>query len=123
MPERSSIGPAREAWLADFHNRGERDRRALADAEAAVGLFNAHMTGRKEALFWPTIGAALTAKHHWVRIACDSCNTTTELDLRVKRRDPNASIRVVLPDVRCPRCNGSGRPRIIGLSQFASATP
>jgi hypothetical protein len=34
----------------------------------------------------------------------------------VKRRDPDALIRVALNDVRCPRYNGHGRTRIVGLS-------
>jgi hypothetical protein len=38
------------------------------------------------------------------------------IDLRVKPRDPEASIRVALRDVQCPRCNGYGRPRIIALA-------
>jgi hypothetical protein len=42
-----------------------------------------------------------------------------DLDLRVKPRDPDASVRVDLRDVLCPRCNGHGRPRIAGLAQQA----
>jgi hypothetical protein len=48
-------------------------------------------------------------------ITCDACGTITELDLTVKRRDPNASIRVALEDVRCPRCRGDGG-RIVKLA-------
>src|SRR5262249_54058879 len=33
--------------------------------------------------FWPKIIAALTSKHHWLIIACDSCGTVVDLDLRV----------------------------------------
>src|SRR5262249_2778656 len=44
------------------------------------------------AWFWPKIAAALTSKHHWLIIACDSCGTVVDLDLRVKPRDPEASI-------------------------------
>ncbi len=47
------------------------------------------------------IGAALTAKHHWLIIACDSCGTVVDLDLRVKARDPDARVRIALDDVRC----------------------
>ena len=54
----------------------------------------------------------MTSKHH--RLIIDSCDTMVDLDLRVKR---TISVRVVLRDVRCPRCNGQGRPRIIALSQ------
>ena len=43
-----------------------------------------------------------------------------DMDLRVKPRDPEASIRVALRGVQCPRCNGHGRPRIIGLAQWPS---
>jgi len=38
----------------------------------------------------------------------------------VRSRDPEASIRVVLRGVQCPRCNGHGRPRIIALSRWPS---
>jgi len=63
------------------------------------------------------IAAALKSEHHWLVINCDSCEAITDLDLRVKSRDPEASIRVALRDVQCPRCNGHGRPRIIALAQ------
>jgi len=53
-------------------------------------------------------------------IACDSCDTVVDLDLRVKPRDPEASIRVALRGVQCPRCNGHGRPRIIALARHPS---
>jgi hypothetical protein len=43
-----------------------------------------------------------------------------DLDLRVKPRDPDASVRVALREVQCPRCNGYGRSRIIGLAQWPS---
>jgi hypothetical protein len=43
-----------------------------------------------------------------------------DLDLSVKRRDPEAPIRVALNDVRCPRCNGHGHPRIVALSRYPS---
>ena len=48
------------------------------------------------------------------------CDSVVDLDLRVKPRDPEASIRVALRDVQCPRCNGHGRPRIIALARDAS---
>jgi hypothetical protein len=54
--------------------------------------------------------------HHRVR----RLRTVIDLDLTVKRRDPDASIRVALNDVRCPRCNGHGRTRIVGPSRYPS---
>jgi hypothetical protein len=68
------------------------------------------------AWFWPTIAAVLAFKTR----ACDSCGTVIDLDLTVKRRDPEASVRVALRDMRCPRCNGYGRPRIIALAWLPS---
>src|SRR5262249_4144506 len=68
----------------------------------------------------PRLPPALTSKHHWLIIACDTCGTVVDLDLRVKPRDPEASIRVALRDVQCPRCNGHGRPRIIVLAGHPS---
>jgi hypothetical protein len=48
------------------------------------------------------------------------CGTVVDMDLRVKSRDPEASVSVALRDVRCPRCNGYGRPRIIALARHPS---
>jgi hypothetical protein len=78
--------------------------------------FNAILSAKGYVWFWPKIAAALTSKHHWLIIACDSCGTVIDLDLRMKPRDPEASVRVALRDVQCPRCNGHGKPRIIALS-------
>jgi hypothetical protein len=63
------------------------------------------------------------SKHHWLIINCDSCGTVVDLDLRIKPRDPEASVRVALRDVQCPRCNGYGRPRSLrwrGIRRFDS---
>jgi molybdenum cofactor biosynthesis enzyme len=101
----------------------ERMQRAWAaegDALATVRRFNAILSAKGYVWFWPKIAAALTAKHHWLIIACDSCGTVTDLDLTMKPRDPEASIRVALRDVQCPRCNGFGRPRIVALARQPS---
>ena len=100
--------------------RAARDREAIADALATIEQFNGRVTAGKSAWFWPTIGAALVTKHHWLVIACDSCGTIIEMDLTVKRRDPDASIRAALRDVCCPRCNGHGRTRIAKVAKFPS---
>jgi hypothetical protein len=106
--------------IRDNVERMRREREAYADALATVEQFNARLSAKKSAWFWPTITAALVSKHHWLIIACDSCGTVIDLDLTVKRRDPNAPIRIALDDVRCPRCNGYGRTRIVGLSRYSS---
>ena len=101
---RDNVRRMRQAW--------EAQRNALA----TVRRFNATLSAKGYVWFWPKIAAALTSKHHWLVINCDSCGTVVDLDLRVKPRDPEASIRVALRDVQCPRCNGDSRPQIIALS-------
>jgi hypothetical protein len=100
--------------------RAERDHEAMADALATIQTFNARLAAGRPAWFWPTIGAALATRHHWLVIACDACGMSTDLDLRVKLRDPDASIRIALRGVLCPRCNGHGSPRFIALARFPS---
>ena len=101
-------------------NIAPEEREAYEDALAIVRQFNARLCAKKTAWFWPTVSAALASKHHWLFIACDACNTVIDLDLTVKPRDPDAPIRVALNDVRCPRCDGHGRTRIVGLSRYPS---
>jgi hypothetical protein len=112
----------REAEFDDFFARLQRERQAECDALATVRRFNATLGAKRHSWFWPKISAALTAKHPWLEIACDSCGIVNWLDLRMKSRDPEASIRVALRDVRCPRCNGHGRPRIAGLARQPGRT-
>ncbi|MGE5166103.1 MAG: hypothetical protein ACM3IH_19045 [Sphingobacteriales bacterium] len=100
--------------------RMRRQQRAQQEALDAVRRFNATVSARGHAWSWPTVAAALVSKHHWLVVACDSCGTVVDLDLRVKPRDADATVRVALRDVQCPRCNGHGRPRIVGLAQRPS---
>jgi hypothetical protein len=100
--------------------RMKRTWAAEREALRVVRQFNAVHSTRGAVWFWPTIAAATTAKHPWLVVACDTCGTVIDLDLRMKPRDPEASVRVALRDVRCPRCNGYGRPRIVGLARNSS---
>lgn len=100
--------------------RMRREQQAQEEALDAVRRFNAVASAGGRVWSWPTVAAALTSRHHWLVVTCDSCGTVVDLDLRVKPRDPDASVRVALRDVQCPRCNGHGRPRIVGLAQYAS---
>ena len=98
MPEKYTRGHNHERVQAV-----ERMRRAAQDereALAVVRRFNATASAGGRVWFWPTIGAALASKHHWLVVLCDSCGTVVDLDLRVKRRDPDASVRE-----RCVRCS------------------
>ena len=44
-------------------------------ALAPVRHFNARLSAKGYSWFWPKIAAALTSKHHWLVINCDSCGT------------------------------------------------
>ena len=97
-------------------------KRTRQRALEVVELWNARLAALEDPLFVPTIRAALITGHHWMIVACRSCDTVIDLDLRVKRRPPEATILTALRDVRCPRCNGNGRPQIMKLSENASYT-
>jgi hypothetical protein len=118
MPERN--GRARSEQIRDTLRTMADDWNAAAEATVAVEQFNARLSAKKFVWAWPTIAAALISKHHWLIVACDSCGTVIDLDLRVKRRDPAAPISTAPDDVRCPRCNGHGRTRISNLARFPS---
>ena len=105
---------ARNDEIRDNVTRMHREWEAQRGALATVRRFNAILSAKGYVWFWPKIAAALTSKDHWLVINCDSCGTVVDLDLRVK---PDASIRVVLREMQCPRCNGHGRPRIFALAR------
>jgi hypothetical protein len=100
--------------------RARRDQEAVAEATAAVAAFNARAAVGKTIWSWPTVGAALVSQHHWLTIVCEACDMVTDMDLTFKRRNPDDAVRVALHDVKCPRCNGHGRPRIIALGLLPS---
>ena len=92
---------ARNDEIRDNVTRMRREWEAQRGSLATVRRFNATLSAKGYVWFWPKIAAALTSKHHWLIINCDSCGTVIDLDLRVKPRDPEASIRVALRDVQC----------------------
>src|SRR5262249_19797147 len=118
MPEKYTRPHSHERVQAvERMRRKAQDER---DATDAVRRFNAMAPVGRSTWFWPTVAAALAPKHHWLVVLCDACDTVVDLDLRVKPRDTDASVRVALREVTCPRCNGHGRPRITGLAQWPS---
>ena len=73
---------------------------AEREALATVRRFNAILSAKGYAWFWPKISAALTSKHHWLVIACDGCGTVTDIDLTMKPREsrsPASSMQPATP--------------------------
>jgi hypothetical protein len=113
MPERNRL-----PYAIEMQDRVERMQWRQAEEKAATAIveyFNRYAD--LPPLYWPTIRAALISKHPWVQILCETCGGIGEMDLRMKRRDPRSTVRVVLPEYKCPRCNGHGKPKVIGLAR------
>jgi hypothetical protein len=106
---------ARNDEIRDNVTRMRREWEAQRGALATVRRFTAPLSAKGYVWFWPKIAAALTSKHPWLVINCDSCGTVVDLDLRVKPRDP-------LPSASsCAMCNaraamgmGGPAPRLAG---------
>jgi hypothetical protein len=94
---------ARNDEIRDNVTRMRREWEAQRGALATVRRFNATLSAKGCVWFWPKIAAALTSKHHWLIINCDSCGTVVDLDLRVKPRDPE-----LLSALRSAMCNAHG---------------
>jgi hypothetical protein len=107
---------------AEVAARRTVDSQVLADAERLIGAWNERQARRMPLLFAPTIGAALTARHHFLWVYCPSCRTTRNIDLRTLDRHRDAAITSVIPSLSCRLC----RPRapfaeLVRLSKISIA--
>jgi len=50
--------------------RAEAERRAVAEAQKVVAIWNARQAGGREPWFYPTIGAAIIAELQWLSFSC-----------------------------------------------------
>lgn len=111
----------RKIYLAEQAARWRREEGDIERAEQLVEVFNAFLAEGMPPMFFPTIEAAILAKRPWLVTHCQSCDTIIDLDMRVKARPADATVLKAFRDIRCPRCNGHGRPKIVRLS--AGPTP
>jgi hypothetical protein len=107
---------ARNDEIRDNVTRMQREWEAQRNALATVRRFNATLSAKGYVWFWPKIAAALTSKHHWLVINCDSCGTVVDLDLRVKSRDPE--LRFAMCNARAAMAMAA--PCIFALAQYPS---
>lgn len=82
----------------------QREEREIS--EVVIALFHAFLDRKIPPPFLPTVKAAILAKHPWLVLYCTGCGTLIDVDMRVKKRDPHATIAMVIRDVHCERCRG-----------------
>ena len=96
--ERAAARAAAEA------KRLEAERKAIADAQKIVAIWNARQAGGRALWFYPTIGAAIAAGLPWPSFSCPACGQWGSVDLRTLDRHPGAAISSLIPSVSCRRC-------------------
>jgi hypothetical protein len=91
-----------------------RDRKAKADAEATPGrrpdpsgaradakdliaAWNERQARHMPLLFAPTIGAAVTARQHFLWVYCPVSRTTRDIDLRTLDRHRHPAVTKLIP--------------------------
>ena len=68
--------------------RAEADRKAVAEAQKIVAIWNARQAGGRALWFYPTIGAAIAAGLPWLSFSCPACGQLGSVDLRTLDRHP-----------------------------------
>jgi hypothetical protein len=81
--------------------RRATDAQVLQDAERLIGAWNERQARRMPLLFAPTIGAALTSRHHFLWVYCPACCTTRDIDLRTLDRHRDAAVTSLIPSLSC----------------------
>jgi hypothetical protein len=84
--------------------RRATDAQVLQDAERLIGAWNERQARRMPLLFAPTIGAALTSRHHFLWVYCPACCTTRDIDLRTLDRHRDAAVTSLIPSLSCRSC-------------------
>jgi hypothetical protein len=85
--------------------RAEAERKAIAEAQKIVAIWNARQARGRELWFYPTIGAAIAAGLPWLSFSCPACGQFGAVDLRSLDRHRGASISSLIPSVSCRHCS------------------
>src|SRR4030081_3864061 len=70
----------------------EIERKAIADAQKVVTVWNARRAGGRALWFYPTIDAAIAAGLPWLSFSCPACGQVGSVDLRTLDRHPRAAV-------------------------------
>jgi hypothetical protein len=66
--------------------RAEAERKAIAEAQKIVAIWNARQAGGRALWFYPTLGAAIAAGLPWLSFSCPACGQWGSVDLRTLDR-------------------------------------
>jgi hypothetical protein len=107
------VGPNRRAQkreraaarAAADAKRDEAERKAVAEAQEIVAVWNARQVGGRALWFYPTIGAAIAAGLPWLTFSRPGCGQCASLDLRTFDRHPGGAISGLIPSLSCRRCS------------------
>lgn len=112
----------RTAAAKEAEARRTLGRQILEDAEPLVAPWNARQGGHMPMLFWPTIGAAIAARHWFLWVRCPGCRTTQSIDLRRLDRHPDATVTSLIPSLSCRTCRPNAPfAELVKLSQTSIA--
>ena len=89
---------------AEASARRATDAQVLEDAERLIAIWNERQGRRMPLLFAPTIGAALTSRHHFLWVYCPACRTARDVDLRTLDRHHAAAVTSLIPSLSCRSC-------------------
>jgi hypothetical protein len=68
------------------------ERRAIADAQKIVAIWNARLAGGRALWFYPTIEAAIAAGLPWLVFSCRASGQWALVDLRTLDRRPGGLV-------------------------------
>jgi hypothetical protein len=76
------------SWVraAEQAKRAEAERKAVADAQKTVAIWNVRQAGGRALWFYPTIGAAIAPGLPWLSFSCPACRQRGSVDLRTLDR-------------------------------------
>ena len=80
------------------------DPLVLEDAIRVIAAWNERQARRLPMVFVPTIGAALSTRHHFVWVHCRDCRAVRDVDLRMVNRDRDAAVTCLTAELSCASC-------------------
>jgi hypothetical protein len=84
--------------------RPEAERKAIAEAEKIVAIWNARQVGGRALWFYSTIGAAVRGRRAVGVLLLSGCGQFGSVDLRTLDRHPGGAISGLIPSLSCQRC-------------------